>query len=76
MEPSVHSVRTPTTVLNLVDLARLDRLFPCLDHARKVVWMNRADERPVLQLFTCITELLQGWAIQELHFAHSTGRGH
>src|SRR5215472_2221598 len=47
LEPSVNAIRAATTVLNLVDLARLDRLFACLDYARKVIRMNGINQGPV-----------------------------
>src|SRR5262249_36521759 len=57
LEPSVNAVGAAAAVLNLIDLPRLDRLFARLDYTRKVVWMNCAEEGPVLQLFTCPAEI-------------------
>src|SRR6516164_4678428 len=38
--------------------------------------MNRTDEGPVLQLLSCLTEILQGLTVQKLHFAHCAHRRH
>src|SRR6516162_1411995 len=38
--------------------------------------MNRTDEGPVLQLLSCLTEILQGLTVQKLHFAHCSHRRH
>src|SRR5215467_1435408 len=76
LEPSVNSIGTAAAVFNLVDLPRLDRLFAHLNYARKVIWMNRTDEGPVLQLLICLAEILQGLAVQKLHFAHCTSGCH
>src|SRR5262249_28913620 len=46
------------------------------DHTGKVIWMNRTDERPILQLFTCSTEILKGLPVEELYLSHSPRRGH
>src|SRR5262249_4266748 len=74
--PTVDAVRTAATVLNLINLSRFDRLFARLDYARKIVRMNSIDEGPVLQLLSCLTEILQGLSVQKLHFAHGTGHSH
>src|ERR1700757_488579 len=77
LEPSVHSVCTPAAVLNLVDPALFDRLDASLDYARKVIRMNGISQGPVLQLLICLTEILEGLAVQKLHFAHCAhGRHH
>src|SRR5262249_12337660 len=76
LEPSINAISAAATVLNLIDLPRLDRFFACLNYARKVIWMNRTDEGPILQLLTCSTEIPKSLAVQELHFAHCTRRRH
>src|SRR5215813_1139158 len=60
LEPSVYAVGAPAPMLNFIDQPRSDGFFTRLDHTRKVIWMNCADEGPVLQLFVCFAEILQG----------------
>src|SRR5215467_7183285 len=69
LEPSVHSVCTPAAVLYLVDLALFDRLDASLDYARNIIRVNRISQGPVLQLLICLTEILEGLAVQKLHLA-------
>src|SRR5262249_54087760 len=76
LEPSVNAISATTTVLNLIDLPRFNGFLTRLDHAREVVWMNGADERPVLQLFTCSAEILKGLLVEKLYFSHCPRRGH
>jgi hypothetical protein len=36
LEPSVNTISAPTTVLNIADLSRFDRLFARLDYASSI----------------------------------------
>src|SRR5262249_53446826 len=76
LESSVNAVSAATTVLNLIDLSRFNGFLARLDHTRKVIWMNCADERPVLQFFTCSTEILKGLSVEKLYLSHCPRRGH
>src|SRR5215475_6212907 len=38
--------------------------------------MNRTNEGPVLQLLSCLAEILQGLAVKKLDLAHCTRRSH
>src|SRR5215831_18775255 len=74
LEPSVNPISATAAVLNPIDLPRLDRLFARLNYARKVIWMNRTDKGPVLQLLSSLAEILQGLAVEKLHIATRSGR--
>src|SRR5215831_223397 len=76
LEPSVNVISATAAVLNLIDLPRLDRLFAHLNYSRKVIWMNRTDEGPVLQLLIGLAEILKGLAVQKLNLAQCTCRSH
>jgi hypothetical protein len=78
LEPLVHSVNTPRAVLNLIDLSRFDRLFPCLDYARKVVRMNDIGQGPVptFQLLICFAKILQDLMVKKLRLPGWTRRTH
>src|SRR5262249_16298610 len=76
LEPSVNAISAAATVLNLINLACLDRLFPRINDARKVIRVNRADEGPVFQLPACSAEILQGLAVKKLDLAPCTRRCH
>src|SRR6185295_4222265 len=76
LEPSIHAISSPATMLNAIDLPRFDRFGTCLDHARKIIRMNGIDQGPVFQLLARIAEILQGLAVEEFHVAHSARRSH
>src|SRR5215467_8669118 len=63
-------------MLDLVDLPGLDRLFADLNYAREIIRVHRADEGPILQLFTGFAEIFQGLAVQKLHLARCARRSH
>src|SRR5262249_47311658 len=50
LEPSINAIRAPATVFHVIDLPAFDGFSAGFDYARKVIWMNGANERPVLQL--------------------------
>src|SRR6516164_9801271 len=76
LEPSVNTISASVTMLSFKVLARFDRLFPRLDCLRKIIGMNDTDAGPVLQLLSCLAEILQSLAVDKLNLAHSTRRSH
>src|SRR5262249_54002943 len=65
-----------TTLLNVIGLARFDRFSPRLDCARKIVRMNNVGPGPVLQLLSCLAEILQNLTVEVLDLAGCSRRMH
>src|SRR5262245_5566439 len=63
-------------MLNFIDLPRFDGFLTRLNHTRKVIWMDCADQCPVLQLFVFLSEILKGLSVEKFHFAHCAHRSH
>src|SRR5215470_13075140 len=76
LEPSVNSIGTAAAVFNLVHPALFDRLDASLDDTGNIIRMNGISQGPMLQLFICLTEILEGLAVEKLHFAHCAHRRH
>src|SRR5215470_4654099 len=62
--PSINTISASIPLLNLVGLARFDRLSPCLDDSGKVVRVNDIDARPVFQFLAGLAEILQDLLIE------------
>src|SRR6516165_3433939 len=76
LKPSVNTISASSAMLSFIVLARLDRLSPRPDYARKVVRMNNVVAAPVFQLLLCLAEILLGLAVVKFHLAHCTRRMH
>src|SRR6185369_7037771 len=53
-----------------------DRLDASLYYTRNIIRMNGISHGPMLQLFICLTKILEGLAVEKLHFAHCAHRRH
>src|SRR5262249_14682359 len=76
LEPSINAVKASATVLDFIDLACFERLYPCLNHAGEIVRMNDVDKGPVLQLLVGFAEVLQRLAVEELGITPRRRRYH
>src|SRR5262249_61696391 len=74
-DPPVNHISATAALLTLIDLRRFNGFLARLNHTRKVVWMNGADQGPVFQLFSRSTEIIEGLLVEKLYLAHCTRRG-
>src|SRR5215469_271488 len=77
LEPSVHSVRTPAAMFDVIDTPLFDRFDASFDYAGKIIRVNGITQGPVLQVVTCFAEILQGLTVEKFDLTHCAhGRHH
>src|SRR6266852_7289139 len=79
MKPSVRTVSTAQTVVNIIRIPRFDRVPPGGDRLREVIWVDGVARTPTFQFFKSFAEVFQDLVVDEFdltlrrHYCNQAG---
>ena len=63
LKPAVDAIGTPLAELKNIRLTGFNRAPPCVNHERKVIWMDDAGGSPILQFLGRLAEIFQDLSV-------------
>src|SRR6266403_4824938 len=79
MKPPVRTVSTAQTVVNVIGIPGFDRVPPCGDRLREIIWMDGFAGTPTFQFFKSLAEVFQDLVVDEFdstfprHYSYQAG---